>query len=250
MSGHSKWSTIKRKKASADAKRGAVFTRLAREISIAAREGGGDPDVNFTLRLAIDKAKAANMPKENIERSIKRGTGEDKEGADFVQTIYEGYAPHGVGLLIEVITDNRNRTVAELRHILDKMGGNMADAGAVSWQFKRAAYFALEAEGSDKDKIFDCAVDAGADDVLLEEDVEIIGPVDAYKRISDCLHEAGYKPVESGLRMIPNTTITLDVEPTLKVMRLIEALEDIDDVKEVFSNLDVSDEAVAQLEAA
>jgi len=250
MSGHSKWSTIKRKKAAADARRGAVFTRLAREITIAAREGGGDPDVNFALRLTIDKAKAANMPKENIERSIRRGTGEDKEGVEFVQTIYEGYAPSGVGLLIEVITDNRNRTVAELRHILDKMGGNLAETGSVSWQFKRAAYFALETEGMDQDKIFDCAVEAGADDVLLGEEAEIIGPVESYKRISDCLREAGYKPYESGLRMLPNTTIELDVEPTLKVMRLIEALEDLDDVKEVFSNLHVSDEAVAELEAA
>ncbi len=250
MSGHSKWSTIKRKKAATDAKRGAVFTRLAKEIAIAAREGGGDPEVNFTLRLAIDKAKSANMPKENIERSIKRGTGEDKEGAAFVQTMYEGYAPNGVGLIIEVITDNRNRTVAELRHILDKMGGNLAEAGAVSWQFKRAAYFALESEGLDQDKVFDCAVEAGADDVLIEDDVEIIGPVDAYKRISDCLREAGYEPVESSLRMIPNSSIELSVDQTLQVMRVIEAVEDIDDVQQVFSNLHVSDEAVAQLAAA
>lgn len=250
MSGHSKWSTIKRKKAAADAKRGAIFTRLAREITIAAREGGGDPDVNFALRLAIDKAKTENMPKENIERSVKRGTGEDKEGAAIVQVMYEGYAPHGVGLIIEVITDNRNRTVAELRHILDKMGGNLAETGAVSWQFKRASYFALESEGLDQDKIFDCAVEAGADDVLIEDDVEIIGPVDSYKRISDCLREAGYEPVESGLRMIPNSTIELDVDPTLKVMRVIEAVEDLEDVQQVFSNLHVSDEAVAQLAAA
>jgi YebC/PmpR family DNA-binding regulatory protein len=250
MSGHSKWSTIKRKKAATDAKRGAVFTRLAKEITIAAREGGGDPDVNIALRLAIDKAKSANMPKENIERSIKRGTGEDKEGAAFVQAIYEGYAPNGVGLIIEVITDNRNRTVAELRHVLDKMGGNLAESGAVSWQFKRAAYFALESEGLDQDKVFDCAVEAGADDVLIEDDVEIIGPVDAYKRISDCLREAGYEPVESSLRMIPNSSIDLPVDQTLQIMRVIEAVEDLDDVQQVFSNLHVSDEAVAQLAAA
>ena len=250
MSGHSKWSTIKRKKAAVDAKRGAIFTRLAREITIATREGGGDPDVNFSLRLAIDRAKSANMPKDNIERSIRRGTGEDKEGFDLVQAMYEGYAPHGVGLLIEVITDNRNRTVADLRHILDKMGGNLAEAGAVSWQFRRAAYFAVESEGLDQDKIFDCAVEAGADDVIIEEDVEIIGPVEAYKRISDCLGEAGYEPIESALRMLPNNTIELPVDQTLQVMRVIEAVEDLDDVQQVFSNLHVSDEAVTQLAAA
>jgi YebC/PmpR family DNA-binding regulatory protein len=190
------------------------------------------------------------MPKDNIERSIKRGTGEDKEGAAFVQAMYEGYASHGVGLIIEVITDNRNRTVADLRHILDKMGGNLAEAGAVSWQFKRAAYFAVELEGLDQEKIFECAVEAGADDVLIEEDVEIIGPVDAYKRISDCLQEAGYEPIESGIRMLPNATIELQVDQTLQVMRVIEAVEDLEDVKQVFSNLHVSDEAVMQLAAA
>jgi len=233
MSGHSKWSTIKRKKAVNDAKRGAVFTRLAREITIATREGGDDTVSNFALRLAIDRAKSSNMPKDNIERSIKRGTGEDKEGAAFVQAMYEGYASHGVGLIIEVITDNRNRTVADLRHILDKMGGNLAEEGAL-----------------DQDKIFECAVEAGADDVLIEEDVEIIGPVDAYKRISDCLREAGYEPIESGIRMLPNAAIELQVDQTLQVMRVIEAVEDLEDVKQVFSNLHVSDEAVMQLAAA
>jgi YebC/PmpR family DNA-binding regulatory protein len=250
MSGHSKWSTIKRKKAAADAKRGAIFTRLAREIMFAARDGGGDPDVNFTLRLAIDRAKAANMPKENIERSIKRGTGEDKEGAELVQTMYEGYAPNGVGLLIEVITDNRNRTVAELRHILDKMGGTLADAGAVAWQFKRAAYFAIPAADVDEEAVFEVAVEAGADDVITEEDIEIIGPVEAYKQISDSLSTSGFQPTESGLRMLPNTTIELAVDKTLQVMRVIEAVEDLDDVQQVFSNLHVTDEAVDQLAAA
>lgn len=250
MSGHSKWSTIKRKKGVNDAKRGAIFTRLAREIAIAAREGGGDPDTNIALRLAVDRAKSANMPKDNIERSIKRGTGEDKEGSELVQAMYEGYAPHGVGLLIEVITDNRNRTVAELRHILAKMGGNLAESGAVSWQFRRMAYFAVAAEGLDEEQIFETAVEAGADDVITEDDIEILGPVDSYKQISDRLGKAGYVPVESGLRMLPNTTIELPVDQTLQVMRVIEAIEDLDDIQEVFSNLHVSDEAVAQLEAA
>ncbi|NIS79200.1 MAG: YebC/PmpR family DNA-binding transcriptional regulator, partial [Anaerolineales bacterium] len=143
MSGHSKWSTIKRKKAANDAKRGALFTRLAREITIAAREGGGDAEINFALRLAIDRAKANNMPKDNIERAVRRGTGEDKEGAELEQILYEGYAPHGIALLIDVVTDNRNRSVADIRHVLSRSGGNLADVGSVSWQFRRVAYFAF-----------------------------------------------------------------------------------------------------------
>jgi YebC/PmpR family DNA-binding regulatory protein len=149
MSGHSKWSTIKRKKAANDAKRGNVFTRLAREIALAAREGGGDAEANFGLRLAVERARAANMPKDNIERAIRRGTGEDKDAAAFERILYEGYAPHGVALMMEVVTDNRNRTVAELRHTLSKAGGTMAEAGAVAWQFRRAAYFSIPARGVD-----------------------------------------------------------------------------------------------------
>ena len=170
MSGHSKWSTIKRKKAATDAKRGNLFTRLAREIAVAAREGGADPEINVGLRLAVDRAKSANMPKDNIERAVKRGTGEDKEGARFEQIMYEGYAAHGVALMIEVLTDNRNRTVADLRHELMKAGGNMADAGAVSWQFVRSAYFVVPSVSSDPDAVFEAAVEAGAEDVILGEE--------------------------------------------------------------------------------
>ena len=170
MSGHSKWSTIKRKKAANDAKRGNIFTRLAREIAIAAREGGGELDANFGLRLAVDRARAANMPKENIERAIHRGTGDDKDAAAFEQVMYEGYALHGVAMMIEVITDNRNRTVAEIRHLLSRAGGNMAEAGSVAWQFKHVAYFALPAAGVDSDKIFELAVEAGADEEFARRD--------------------------------------------------------------------------------
>ncbi len=251
MSGHSKWSTIKRKKAANDAKRGAIFTRLAREIAIAAREGGGDLEVNFALRLAVDKAKSQNMPKDNIDRAIRRGTGEDKDAAALEQIMYEGYAPHGVALLIEVVTDNRNRTVAETRHLLSKWGGSMADAGSVSWQFKRAAYFYLAGGELDTDAIFDLAVEAGADDVIIGDgDVEIVAPVDRFKIISDALREAGYAPEEAQVRMLPNVEIDLIAEETLKVMRVIEELEEMDDVQNVFSNLNVSEEAVAMLEAA
>jgi YebC/PmpR family DNA-binding regulatory protein len=251
MSGHSKWSTIKRKKAAADAKRGNVFTRLAREIAIAAKEGGGDPDTNFALRLAVDRAKSNNMPKENIERAIKRGTGEDKSGAALEQILYEGYAPNGIALMVDVVTDNRNRTVADIRHILSRAGGSMAEVGSVSWQFHRAAYFAIATEELNPEEIFDLAVDAGADDVLLGEDaIEIFAPVEFFKEINDRLEERGLVIDEAALRMIPNTRIQLPSDKTLQVMRVIENLEDCDDVQEVYSNLEITDEAVELLEAA
>jgi YebC/PmpR family DNA-binding regulatory protein len=251
MSGHSKWSTIKRKKAANDAKRGHLFTRLAREITIAAREGGGDPETNFQLRLAVERAKANNMPKENIERAIRRGTGEDRSGAALEQIIYEGYAPNGIALMVEVVTDNRNRTVAEVRHVLTRSGGNMAEAGSVSWQFHRAAYFSIPAQDHDPDQIFELAVDAGAEDVILGDDaIEIIAPVELFKTISDRLAEAGIEPEVAELRMIPNTLIQLSPEKTLQVMRVIEELEDLEDVQNVYSNLDVTEEAVALLEQA
>ena len=161
MSGHSHWATIRRKKGAADAKRGQIFTRLAREIVMAAREGGGDPDSNFRLALAIEKARGGNMPKDNIERAIRRGTGEDKEGGTLEEVTYEGYGPHGVALMIECVTDNRNRAVAEIRHLLTRSGGTMAEAGAVSWQFKRASYFSFPASALNYDKAFELAVDAG-----------------------------------------------------------------------------------------
>lgn len=250
MSGHSKWSTIKRKKAANDAKRGAVFTRLAREISLAAREGGGDPETNFTLRLAIDRAKAENMPKDNIERAIKRGTGEDKDGAALEQILYEGYAPNGIALLIDVVTDNRNRTVAEVRHVLTRSNGNLADAGSVSWQFKRVAYFAFTAEGLDADEVFDVAVEGGADDVVIEDDIEIFAPVEAFKELNDRLRDVGFEPEEATVRMVPNSVIELPADETLKIMGIIEGLEDLDDVRNVYTNLEISEEAVAMLAAA
>ena len=167
MSGHSKWATIKRKKGTADAKRGQLFTRLAREIVLAAREGGGDPESNFKLRLAIEKARANNMPKENVERAVKRGTGEDKEGGVIEQVTYEGYAPHGIALLIDVVTDNRNRAVSEIRRILTRAGGSLGEGGSVAWQFARKTYFSVPAAGHNPDSVFELAVDAGADDVQI-----------------------------------------------------------------------------------
>jgi len=250
MSGHSKWSTIKRKKGAEDAKRGKIFTRLAREITMAAREGGGDPDVNFRLRIAVDRAKAANMPKDNIDRAIKRGTGEGKEGSALEELYYEGYAPHGIALMIECVTDNKNRAVADIRHTLTHFGGSLGEGGSVAWQFNQVAYFAFPDDGIDKDEIFELAVEGGADDIVFDDGmIEIIGPVEAFKTISDKLRLAGIKTEEAGLRMLPNQEIELGTDETIKVMKVIEALEELDDVQNVFSNLKITDEALAKLEA-
>lgn len=250
MSGHSKWSTIKRKKGAADAKRGAIFTRLAREITIAAREGG-DPDVNFRLRLAVDKARAENMPKDNIERAIKKGTGEDKEGGVFEELTLEGYGPHGSAILASCVTDNRNRTISEVRHAFSKSGGNMAEAGAVAWQFDRKSYFSFPSRQLSYEKAFDLAVVAGADDVVDGgEEIEIFGPVESFKTIADALHQVNVQPAEAGLRMIPKQELELGVEETLQVLKVVEGIEDLDDVQDVYHNVKVSDEAIAALEAA
>jgi YebC/PmpR family DNA-binding regulatory protein len=251
MSGHSHWATIRRKKGAADAKRGQVFTRLAREIVIAAREGGGDPDSNVRLALAIDRARANNMPKENIERAIKRGTGDSKEGVVIEEVVYEGYAPHGVAVLISVVTDNRNRTVAEVRHVLNRSGGAMAEAGSVAWQFKRSAYFGFSLGNKNSDQIFELAVEAGADDVTFDDDwCEIFAPVEAFKSISDALKAARIAPEDAELRYLPNNEIELGDDHTIQVYKVIEALEELDDVQNVYSTLSISDTAMAQLEAA
>ena len=251
MSGHSHWATIRRKKGAADAKKGKIFTRLAREIVIAAREGGGDPSMNVRLELAIDKAKAANMPKDSIDRAIKRGTGDDKEGVDFEEILYEGYASNGVALMIECVTENRNRTVAELRHVLSRAGGTMADPGSVSWQFDRMTYFAIPADHYDFDTIFEIAVDAGAEDITQDEDtIEIFGKPNSFHAIADHLSKANIKPEESGLRFIPKQEISLDVENSVKVLKIIETIEEMDDVLNIFSNLDITEEALEAMEAS
>jgi YebC/PmpR family DNA-binding regulatory protein len=249
MSGHSKWATIKRKKGAADAKRGQVFTRLTREIVMAAREGGADPDSNFRLRLAVDKARAQSMPKDNIDRAIKRAAGEGKEGEVYEEVFYEGYAPKGVAVIVECVTENRNRTVAEVRHSLTRLGGNMGELGSVAWQFKRAAAFSFDSEKYDFDKVFELAVEGGADDVTLEEgEISVVAPVEAFKTLSDRFRTAKMNPDEAGLRMIPSQELELSVEDTLQVIRAIESLEELDDVQNVYSNLKYSDEAMAALE--
>ncbi|NPV77741.1 MAG: YebC/PmpR family DNA-binding transcriptional regulator [Anaerolineae bacterium] len=250
MSGHSHWATIKRKKSAGDAKRGQLFTKLAREIAMAAREGGGDMDTNFRLRIAVEKARSNNMPKDSIERAIKRGTGESKDGFVFEQVIYEGYAPKGVALMIDCVTENRNRTVAEIRHILTRSGGSMGEAGSVGWQFTRKAYFSIPSKGNDFDKIFELAVEAGADDVNQDQDtIEITAPVESFKVILDALRQAKIEPEEAELRMIANQDMELDVNDTLQVMKTIESLEELDDVQSVYSNLRITEEAMAALES-
>ncbi len=252
MSGHSKWSTIKRKKGAADAKRGQLFTRLAREITLAARQSGGDPDANFRLRLAIERAHDNNMPKDNIERAIAKGTGEGKDGTIQIEEVmYEGYAPHGVAMLIECVTENRNRAVAEIRHTLTRFGGSMGETGSVNWQFNRVAYFSFTLGSHDEDQIFELAVEGGADDVSFDDGVvEITSDVENFKAINDELEAASIKTDEAGLRYFPTNEIDLSASETAQVLRVAEALEELEDVQDVYSNLHISDEALVELETA
>ena len=249
MSGHSHWSTIKRKKGAADAKKGAIFTRLAREITLAAREGGGDPSMNVSLYLAIDRARSSNMPKDSIERAIKRGTGEDKSAAELEELTYGGTLGHGIVALIQCVTENRNRTVAELRHILTRSGGNLADTSSISWQFDRKAIFTVKSDGKNFDKVFEAAVEGGADDVSEEDGyIEIIGSVESFKTIGDSLKKFHIQPEEAGLQMVAQQDMELDKEKTITVLRTIEALEESDDVQNVYSNLRITEEVLADLE--
>lgn len=247
MSGHSKWSTIKHKKAAVDKKRGKIFTRLAKEITIAAREGGGDPYTNNALGLAVDKAKAANMPKDNIERAIKRGTGE-LDGGELFEMLYEVIGPNGIGILIEVVTDNKNRAIADVRHIVNKNGGNMADSGSVAWQFTRKGYIAVSGD-IDEDELFMTAAEAGAEDVQFHETAEIFVEIDAFATVRDAVRQAGFQVDEANVIYDPNAPVELDTADTMQVMGFIEKIEDLDDVQNVYSTLEISDEAIAQMEA-
>jgi YebC/PmpR family DNA-binding regulatory protein len=249
MSGHSKWATIKRKKGAADAKRGQVFTKLARELEFAAREGA-DPNFNFRLRLVIDKAKAENMPKDNVERAIRRGAGLAGEGAALEEITYEGYGPHGVAILIQTVTDNRNRTVSELRRALSRGGGSLGESGSVGWLFDAKGYITLSMTGADQDKAFDLALDAGAEDIVFSDDTAEIytSPAD-FPIVRQAFEDAAYTIESSELSMVPKTYVSLDPADTLQVMHLVEALEELDDVAGVNSNLDISEEALAAIEA-
>lgn len=247
MSGHNKWSTIKRKKGAADAKRGQVFTKIAKEIALAAREGA-DPEMNFRLRLVIDKAKGANMPKENIERAIRRGAGLEK-GADLEEITYEGYGPHGVALLVQVVTDNRNRAVSDVRRQFNKLGGSLGEAGCVAWQFEPKAYFTVLPDDLDPDQAFDIAVESGADDITFSSDlVEIFAESAEFQAVREGLEEHGLEVQSAEITMVPKTTIALSEKETFQNMNLISALEDLDDVQQVFSNLDITDEIMERFE--
>ncbi|GAB4400414.1 MAG: YebC/PmpR family DNA-binding transcriptional regulator [Anaerolineales bacterium] len=252
MSGHSKWSTIKRQKGVADARRGALFTKLGREISVAAREGGGDPAANFKLRLIIDKAKAANMPKENIERAIKRGTGELKGEAEFEIT-YEGYGPNGVAVLVKVLTDNRNRAAAEVRRVFTRHGGSLGETGCVAWMFEPKGYLSVKVnDGQDPDEIAMAAIDAGADDVIPSDDtVEVYTKVEDFQWVREALEKRGYELEEQEpIWMTPKTLMRLGEKETLQAMSLIDALEELEDVSKVFTNLDIPDEVMEKYQAA
>ena len=245
MSGHSKWSTIKRKKASNDAKRGKIFTRLAREIAIAARSGS-DLDANFALRLAVDRARTANMPKDNIERAIKRGTGELKDEAAIEEVMYEAYGPNGVALILEVATDNRNRSIAEIKHALGKAGGSMAEPGSVGWQFEQKGYITVSAGQMEYEDLFMLAVDAGAEDVVDgEELIEIFAPKEDLQPVQQILRDANITIEDARLDWVPKNDIELDLDSGKKVMNLIETLEELDDMQTVYSNLNISDELIA-----
>jgi YebC/PmpR family DNA-binding regulatory protein len=249
LSGHSKWSTIKRKKAATDTKRGQIFTKLGKEIALAAREGGPDLETNFKLRLVVDKAKAANMPKDNIERAIRRGAGLEK-GTVLEEITYEGYGPHGVALLILVVTDNRNRAVADIRRWFTRLGGSLGEAGCVAWQFEPKGYVTLAPDDRDPDEIFDLAVEWGADDVIFGEDlIEIIVTPDDFPLVREAFERRGIQLESAEISMVPQTTIELDEKQAFQNMNLISTLEDLDDVQQVYSNLDITDELMSKFEA-
>jgi YebC/PmpR family DNA-binding regulatory protein len=250
MSGHSHWATIKRKKGANDAKRGQAFTRLGRELAIAAREGGADPDGNFRLRLVVDKARGAGMPKDNIDRAIRRGAGLDKDAAVFEESMFEGYGPHGIAMLVKVVTDNRNRTISDLRHLFARSGGNLAENGAVAWSFEAKGYISAPRDGMDSDKAFELAIEAGAEDVEVGDDsIEFYTQPGDLHTVSSALQKAGIKPDEIELVMKPKTPMTLEAKDAVTVMNVIEGLEELDDVQTVFSNLDITDDIVKEMEA-
>jgi YebC/PmpR family DNA-binding regulatory protein len=250
MSGHSKWSTIKRQKGANDAKRGALFTKVGREIAMAAREGGGDPDSNYRLRLAVDKARSVNMPAENIKRAIERGAGGDK-GIEYEEIVYEGYGPGGVALLVETATDNKNRTAAEVRSVFLKSGGQLAGAGSVAWQFESRGVVSVEREGGDPEDIALVAIDAGAIDVDTDSDLlEILTEPSDLQSVRSALEEAGVKIDGAELAMQAKTPIEVDVSKARQNLKLIEALEDVEDVQRVTANFELPDEIVAEAAAS
>jgi len=245
MSGHSKWHSIKHKKGALDAKRGKLFTKFIKEITVSARTGGGDPEGNARLRKAILDAKAGNMPNDTIDRAIRRGTGEE-EGVNYEEITYEGYGPGGVALLIESMTDNRNRTVAEIRHIFSKNGGNLGESGSVGWMFEKKGYIVVEKAAKSEDELFELAIEAGADDLRNDEDnFEIITSPDAFDSVLTAVKGAGIEPQVAEVEMVPQNYIKLEGPDARQMLKLMEALEDHDDVQKVSANFDISEADMA-----
>lgn len=239
MSGHSKWATIKRKKAKTDAQRGKVFTKLIKELMVAAREGGGDESSNARLRTAIASAKSANMPVANIERAIKKGTGE-LEGESYEEVIYEGYGPGGVAILMEVLTNNKNRTVADIRHHLTKHGGNLGESGCVAWMFEKKGVIVLNGDGVDEDELMMLVLDAGADDLKLEEGMfEILTEPESFEAVKNALLENSISVESAELTMLPKNTIKVEGSPAVRLLKLMDLLEDLEDIQQVYANFDI-----------
>ena len=243
MAGHSKWANIQHRKKAVDAKRGKVFTRVNRELTVAAREGGSDPDANPRLRLAIQKANAVNMPKDTIERTIKKAAGE-LEGVTYEEIRYEGYAPNGVAVMVDTLTDNRNRTVAEVRHAFSKAGGNLGTDGSVSYMFDKIGVINFE-PGTSEDEVMEVALEAGADDIVAEDDgsIEVVAAPENYDTVVTAMEEAGLAPANSEVTMRANLEVELDVDSGQKILRFLDVLEDLDDTQAVYSNADIPDEA-------
>ncbi len=242
MSGHSKWHTIKHKKGATDAKRGKIFTKLIKEVTVAARTGGsGDVDLNARLRKAVTDAKAQNMPNDTIDRAIKRGTGE-LEGVNYEEITYEGYGINGVAVLVETMTDNRNRTVAELRHIFSKNGGNLGEAGSVAWLFDKKGLILVDKEAKSEDELFEIAIEAGADDMKDGGEIyEIYTAPENYEAVSEAIKKAGIEPQNSEVSMIPQTYVKLEGDDAKKMLKLYEAVDDNDDVQNIYANFDIDE---------
>jgi len=247
MAGHSKWANIQHRKGAQDKKRGKLFTKLIREITVAAKMGGGDIASNPRLRMAVDKAKGQSMPKDNIERGIKRGSG-DMDGADFQEIRYEGYGPGGSAVMVDCLTDNLNRTVAEVRHAFAKFGGNLGTDGSVSYLFNHVGHL-MFAEGSDEDVIMEAAIDAGAEDVIVDDDqsIEVLTEPTDFEAVRDKIVAAGLKPDNAELTMRASTSAELDAKAAASMIKMLEMLDDLDDVQQVYSNADISDEILEQL---
>ena len=245
MSGHSKWHSIKHKKGATDAKRGRLFTKFIKEITVAARSGGGDPDANARLRKAVLDAKAGNMPNDTIDRAIRRGTGAET-GVHYEEVTYEGYGPGGVAMLIEAVTDNRNRTVAEIRHVFSKNGGNLGETGSVGWIFEKKGYIVVDKAAKPEEELFDIAIEAGADDVREDGDnVEIITSPENFESVQSAIKSAGIEPQVAEVSMVPQNYIKLEGSSAQQMLRLMEAMEDHDDVQRVYANFDIDEAEMA-----